>query len=79
MKKLGFIFTNDLEKIKLQIEDSNICFLYAPLFYPVIKLVAPIRKELEVKTFFYMLGPVVNPSKPNKKIVGVYSLELLRL
>jgi anthranilate phosphoribosyltransferase len=79
MEKLGFSFTNDLEKIKLQIEESNICFLHAPLFHPAMKLVAPIRKELGVKTFFNMLGPMVNPSKPNKQIVGVYSLELLRL
>ena len=79
MEKLGYTFTNDLQKIKNQIETSNICFLHAPLFHPAMKLVAPIRKELGVKTFFNMLGPMVNPSKPNKQIVGVYSLELLRL
>tara|TARA_R110000787_G_scaffold268693_1_gene375261 strand:+ start:1025 stop:2011 length:987 start_codon:yes stop_codon:yes gene_type:complete len=79
MEKLGYRFTNDLGKIKHQIEDANICFLHAPLFHPAMKLVAPIRKELGVKTFFNMLGPMVNPSKPNKQIVGVYSLELLRL
>ena len=79
MEKLGYTFTNDLQKIKNQIESSNICFLHAPLFHPAMKIVAPIRKELGVKTFFNMLGPMVNPSKPNKQIVGVYSLELLRL
>lgn len=79
MEKLGYSFTNDIQKIKNQIETSNICFLHAPLFHPAMKLVAPIRKELGVKTFFNMLGPMVNPSKPNKQIVGVYSLELLRL
>ncbi|MFK5981848.1 MAG: anthranilate phosphoribosyltransferase [Flavobacteriaceae bacterium] len=79
MEKLGYQFTNNLDKIKKQIEESNICFLHAPLFHPAMKLVAPIRKELGVKTFFNMLGPMVNPAKPNKQIVGVYSLELLRL
>jgi len=79
MEKLGYQFTNDLGKIEKQIEESNICFLHAPLFHPAMKLVAPIRKELGVKTFFNMLGPMVNPAKPNKQIVGVYSLELLRL
>ena len=79
MEKLGYKFTSDLDKIEKQIEESNICFLHAPLFHPAMKLVAPIRKELGVKTFFNMLGPMVNPVKPNKQIVGVYSLELLRL
>ena len=79
IEKLGFSFTNDIYKIKSQIETANICFLHAPLFHPAMKLVAPIRKELGVKTFFNMLGPMVNPSKPKKQIVGVYSLELLRL
>lgn len=79
MEKLGYQFTNDLDKIEKQIDQANICFLHAPLFHPAMKLVAPIRKELGVKTFFNMLGPMVNPSKPNKQIVGVYSLELLRL
>jgi len=79
MEKLGYQFTNDLAKIEIQIEKTNICFLHAPLFHPAMKLVAPIRKELGIKTFFNMLGPMVNPAKPNKQIVGVYSLELLRL
>jgi anthranilate phosphoribosyltransferase len=79
IEKLGFSFTNDIYKIKSQIETANICFLHAPLFHPAMKLVAPIRKELGVKTFFNTLGPMVNPSKPKKQIVGVYSLELLRL
>lgn len=79
IEKLGFSFTNDIYKIKSQIETANICFLHAPLFHPAMKLVAPIRKELGVKTFFNMLGPMVNPSKPKKQIIGVYSLELLRL
>jgi len=49
------------------------------LFHPAMKNVAPIRKELGVKTFFNMLGPMVNPSFPKKQLVGVFNLELARL
>jgi anthranilate phosphoribosyltransferase len=60
-------------------DESNICFLHAPLFHPAMKNVAPIRRELGVKTFFNMLGPMVNPAKPQAQMVGVFSLELQRL
>ena len=61
------------------IDKSGICFLHAPLFHPAMKNVAPIRKELGMKTFFNMLGPLVNPSMPKKQIVGVFNLELARI
>ena len=79
MEHFGYQFTNDPKQLQQQIEESNICFLHAPLFHPAMKYVAPIRKELSVKTFFNMLGPMVNPSFPKKQIVGVFSLELARL
>ncbi len=79
MEYYGFKFTNDISKIEKSIETAGICFLHAPLFHPAMKNVAPIRKELGVKTFFNMLGPMVNPAKPNKQLTGVFSLELLRL
>ena len=60
-------------------ETAGICFLHAPLFHPAMKHVAPIRKELGVKTFFNVLGPISNPARPPKQLVGVYSLELARL
>ena len=76
---LGLVFTNDASLLEKQIEKSGICFLHAPLFHPALKNLAPIRKELGVKTFFNILGPMVNPTKPSNQIVGVFSLELLRL
>ncbi len=79
MEHLGYRFTNDADTLKKQIDRANICFLHAPLFHPAMKNVAPIRKEMGVKTFFNMLGPMVNPSFPNNQIVGVFSLELQRL
>jgi len=76
---LGGSFSNDAGLIKKQIEEAGICFLHAPLFHPAMKNVGPIRRELGVKTFFNMLGPMVNPAFPNKQLVGVFSLELARL
>ncbi len=79
MEYLGYSFTNDESKLKRSLEQAGICFLHAPLFNPAMKTVAPIRKELGVKTFFNMLGPMVNPAQPKNQIVGVFSLELARL
>ena len=79
MEYLGYSFTNDESKLKRSLDEAGICFLHAPLFNPAMKTVAPIRKELGVKTFFNMLGPMVNPAQPKNQIVGVFSLELARL
>lgn len=79
MEYLGYRFTNDEAKLKRSLDQAGICFLHAPLFNPAMKTVAPIRKELGVKTFFNMLGPMVNPAQPKNQIVGVFSLELARL
>ncbi|GAA0878233.1 anthranilate phosphoribosyltransferase [Algoriphagus jejuensis] len=75
----GYEFTNDICEIRRSLDEAGLCFLHAPLFHPAMKNVAPIRKELGVKTFFNMLGPMVNPSFPKKQLVGVFSLELARL
>lgn len=79
MEYLGYTFTNNENVLKRSLDQAGICFLHAPLFNPAMKTVAPIRKELGVKTFFNMLGPMVNPAQPKNQIVGVFSLELARL
>lgn len=79
LETLGAKFTNDLGSIKRSLDHSGICFLHAPLFHPAMKNVGPVRKELGVKTFFNMLGPMVNPAFPKKQLVGVFNLELARL
>lgn len=76
---LGYQFTNELDEVSRSLNEANICFLHAPLFHPAMKTVAPIRRELGVKTFFNMLGPLVNPAQPIYQSVGVFSLELARL
>lgn len=79
MEHLGYQFTSDQNVLKRSLDKSGICFIHAPLFNPAMKTVAPIRKELGVKTFFNMLGPMCNPAQPKNQIVGVFSLELARL
>lgn len=79
MEYLGYTFTNNTDTLKKQLDQANICFLHAPLFHPAMKSVAPIRRELGVKTFFNMLGPLTNPANPGFQSVGVFSLEMTRL
>ncbi len=79
LEYFGYKFTNNQNNLREQIEKAGICFLHAPLFNPAMKNVAPIRKNLRVKTFFNMLGPMVNPAFPQKQLVGVFSLDLARL
>jgi len=79
MEYLGIKFSSDEDFLKRSIDKAGICVLHAPLFHPAMKNVAPIRRELGVKTFFNMLGPMVNPSFPKNQMVGVFNLELLRL
>lgn len=79
MEQLGIKFSNDAEFLKKAVDQAGICILHAPLFHPAMKNVGPIRKELAVKTFFNMLGPMVNPSFPQNQLVGVFNLELARM
>ncbi len=79
MEFLGIKFSSESDFLKKCIEETGICVLHAPLFHPAMKNVAPIRKELAVKTFFNMLGPMVNPAFPKNQMVGVFNLELARM
>jgi anthranilate phosphoribosyltransferase len=79
MEQIGYKFKNDVATLKKEIETSNICFLHAPLFHPALKVVGPVRKSLGIRTFFNMLGPMVNPASPKYQLVGVYSLEMARI
>src|SRR6187397_505756 len=76
MEQIGYQFKNDTGILKKELETANICFLHAPLFHPALKAVGPIRKNLGIRTFFNMLGPMVNPSVPDYQLVGVFNLEM---
>jgi len=79
LENLGYNFSNDQEVLKKQLEVSNLCFLHAPKFHPAMKNVAPARKAMGVKTFFNVLGPLVNPSNPQFSLLGTYNLDIARL
>ena len=79
LQSLGYKFTNDKDKLKSQLDKAKMCYFHAPLFHPALKSVGPIRRDMGVKTFFNMLGPLVNPAEPSHQLVGVFSLKLMRL
>ncbi|WP_373516155.1 anthranilate phosphoribosyltransferase [Pricia sp.] len=79
MEFLGIKFSSEKEFLEKSIDKAGICVLHAPLFHPAMKNVAPIRRDLGVKTFFNMLGPMVNPAFPKNQLVGVFNLELARM
>ncbi len=79
LEYFGYKFSTDIDKLRTEIDKSGVCFLHAPLFNPAMKNVVPVRRALKIKTFFNMLGPMVNPSFPARQLIGVYSLELARL
>ncbi len=72
---LGYEFSNDINKLKADLEKGNFCFLHAPLFHPAMKNIAPVRRALKVPTFFNILGPMINPSKPRYQVLGVNNIE----
>ena len=79
MEEHGIKFSKDLDLHKKSLDTANIAYLHAPLFNPALKTVAPVRKALAVRTFFNILGPLVNPLIPKRQVLGVYDLKMLRL
>ncbi len=79
MEQLGYTFKNDQTQLTKEVKEAGICFLHAPLFHPALKTVGPIRRNMGVRTFFNMLGPIVNPAQPKYQLIGVYNLEMARI
>jgi anthranilate phosphoribosyltransferase len=79
MEQHGVKFTTNSDVLRRSMDECKMAYLHAPLFNPAMKAVAPVRKALAVRTFFNMLGPLVNPALPTYQLLGVYSLSLLRL
>jgi anthranilate phosphoribosyltransferase len=79
LEMLGVKFSNENDVLKRSLEEAGISFLHAPLFHPAMKNVAPIRKDLGLKTFFNMLGPMINPAFPKYQLAGVFDFELMRM
>lgn len=78
LEAMGYSFTNDSTELTQQLDQANLTFLHAPMFHPALKEVGAIRRNLGIKTFFNMLGPLVNPAMPGYQMVGVYSLQVAR-
>lgn len=79
MEQQGVKFTTDADILRKSLDEASIAYLHAPLFSPALKAVAPTRKSLGVRTFFNVLGPLVNPVEPEYQLLGVYNLSLSRL
>lgn len=78
LEELGYTFSTSTTDLQAKLDKAGICFLHAPLFHPAMKYVAPIRRALGVKTFFNLLGPLVNPVQPSHQLVGVFNLKIAR-
>ncbi|WP_103327203.1 anthranilate phosphoribosyltransferase [Bacteroidetes bacterium endosymbiont of Geopemphigus sp.] len=79
LESLGYVFTHEKEHLQRQVEKAGICFLHDPLFHPSLKNVASVRRGIGTRTFFNMLGPLLNPGEPKHHFLGVNHLELARL
>ena len=79
LKHLGYTFRTSSAALNHDLDKHNICFIHAPLFHPTLKHVAGQRKELGMRTFFNLLGPLVNPARVKHKYIGVYNQEVGRL
>jgi anthranilate phosphoribosyltransferase len=79
LEELGYQFHNDSESLNEDLEKANICFLHAPYFHPALQSVGALRRSLGLRTFFNLLGPLVNPAKPQFSVIGVYNLEIARI
>ncbi len=76
LEHFGYRFSNDASRLRKEVEKAGITFLHAPLFHPAMKYVAPVRRALKTRTFFNMLGPMINPASPRYQLVGVYSTKV---
>jgi anthranilate phosphoribosyltransferase len=79
MEEHGVKFSQELDLHKKSLDTANIAYLHAPLFNRALKTVAPVRKALGIRTFFNILGPIVNPLIPKRQVLGVYDLKMARL
>ncbi|MCJ7935455.1 MAG: anthranilate phosphoribosyltransferase [Chryseobacterium sp.] len=79
LEELGYGFKNSSDQLNEDLEKANICFLHAPYFHPALQSVGLLRKSLGLRTFFNLLGPLVNPAKPQYSMIGVYNLEIARI
>ncbi|MBQ8521643.1 MAG: anthranilate phosphoribosyltransferase [Bacteroides sp.] len=79
MEQHGVKFTNEQDRLTRSMEACGMVYMHAPLFNPALKSIAPVRKALQIRTIFNLLGPLVNPCKPAYQLLGVADLPQMRL
>ena len=79
LETLGYRFKDNEAALKNDLEKGNFCYLHAPIFHTSLKSIAPMRRNLGLKTFFNILGPLINPAKPKYTMIGVANLEIARI
>lgn len=73
LRELGVQIDASEERMKQALDEVGICFLMAPNYHPAMRHVAPVRQELKTRTIFNLLGPLANPARPKRQLIGVYS------
>ena len=76
---LGVQFTSDRDRLLADLDRAGITFFHAPLFHPAMKNVVPVRKGLKVRSFFNLLGPLLNPARPKYSLLGTYDRQVARV
>lgn len=79
LEQFGYEFSSDERKLNQEYDEVGLTFLHAPLFHPALKKVANLRRELGVKTFFNLMGPLVNPVQPDFQNLGTFDVKTARL
>ncbi len=79
LQSLGYQFSHETDNLQRQLDASNVCFLHAPMFHPALKAVADSRKSFGLRSFFNLLGPLMNPVEPKFQLFGTSSMEISRL
>jgi anthranilate phosphoribosyltransferase len=78
LEALGVNLTAASEKVQAAVQEVGITFLFAPGWHPALKAVAPLRRNLKVRTVFNLLGPLVNPLNPTGQVIGVFDPKLIK-
>jgi len=73
LSELGININLTKDQSEQALNQIGICFLFAPNYHPAMKYAAPVRKELEIKTVFNLLGPLTNPAGTKKQLIGVFN------
>jgi len=76
LEALGVQIDGKEERVKRSVKETGFGFFFAPLFHPAMRFVAPTRKKLGVRTVFNLLGPLANPAKVKRQVVGISCPEL---